>query len=48
MMKYAIETRSYTEICNTYEDAEIFCYEHGIHPEEIVEITDEEAEEMGG
>ena len=45
-MKYLVEARIDCEVFNTYEEAEIFCYEHGIHPEEIVEITDEEAEEI--
>jgi hypothetical protein len=47
-MKYLIEMRIGCEVKDTYEEAEIFCYEHGIHPEEIVEITDEEAEEILG
>ena len=47
-MKYLIDTRTGSEVKDTYEEAEIFCYEHGIHPEEIVEITDEEAKEICG
>ena len=47
-MKYLIEARMVCEVKDTYEEAEIFCYFHGIHPEEIVEITDEEAEEILG
>ena len=47
-MKYLIEARLVCEVKNTYEEAEIFCYFHGIHPEEIVEITEEEAEEFLG
>lgn len=47
-MKYLVETRIDYEVLNTYEEAEVFCYEHGIHPEEIVEITDKEAEEILG
>ena len=47
-MKYLIEMRIGCEVKDTYEEAEIFCYEHGIHPEEIVEITNEEAEEILG
>ena len=47
-MKYLIEMRIGCEVKDIYEEAEIFCYEHGIHPEEIVEITDEEAEEILG
>ena len=47
-MKYLIEARMVCEVKDTYREAEIFCAEHGIHPEEIVEITDEEAEEILG
>ena len=47
-MKYLVENYFYLEVFNTYREAEIFCAEHGIHPEEIVEITDEEAEEILG
>ena len=47
-MKYLVETRINCEVLDTYELAEIFCYEHGIHPEEIVEISDEEAAEICG
>ena len=47
-MKYLIETRVGCEVRDTYEEAEVFCYFHCIHPEEIVEITDEEAEEILG
>ena len=47
-MKYMIEMRIGCEIFNTYEEAEIFCGEHGIHPENIYEITDEEAAEICG
>ena len=47
-MKYLVETRFYCEVLDTYDTAEIFCYERGIHPEEIVEITAEEAEEILG
>ena len=45
-MMYLIETRISCEVLPTYEDAEMRCWELGIHPEEIVEITDEEAEEI--
>jgi hypothetical protein len=48
VMKYLVETRFYCEVLDTYGMAEIFCYERGIHPEEIVEITAEEAEEILG
>lgn len=47
-MKYLVETRINCKVLDTYELAEIFCYEHGIHPEEIVEISDEEALEICG
>lgn len=47
-MKYLVETRIGCEVLDSYKFAEIFCYEHGIHPEEIVEITNEEAEEILG
>ena len=47
-MKYLVETRNGCEVLDSYESAEVFCYEHGIHPEEIVEITNKEAEEILG
>ena len=47
-MMYMIETRIGCEVLPTYEAAEVRCWELGIHPEEIVEITDEEAEEILG
>ena len=47
-MKYLVETKVDCVVKDTYEEAEIFCYFHCIHPEEIVEITDEEAEEILG
>ena len=48
-MKYLVETKNGCEVLDcSYEQAEIFCYFHGIHPEEIVEITDEEAAEICG
>jgi hypothetical protein len=47
-MKYLIDIRFCLEVFNTYREAELFCAERGIHPEEIVEITDEEAEEIFG
>ena len=47
-MKYLIETRIGCEVLPTHEAAEVRCWELGIHPEEIVEITDEEAEETLG
>jgi hypothetical protein len=48
VMKYLIEARMVYEVKDTYREAEIFCCERGIHPEVIVEITDEEAEEILG
>ena len=47
-MKYLIDVPMICEVKDTYREAEIFCYFRGIHPEEIVEITDEEAEEILG
>lgn len=47
-MKYLVDNYFYFEIFNTYRAAEIFCGEHGIDPEEITEITNEEAEEILG
>lgn len=47
-MKYLIEERMVYEVKDTYREAEIFCGERGIHPEVIVEITDEEAAEICG
>lgn len=47
-MKYLLETESDCEIFPTYEEAEIRCYRLLIHPEEIVEITDEEVEDILG
>ena len=47
-MKYMIEMRIGCEVFDTYREAEIFCGERGIHPEDIYEITDEEAEEILG
>ena len=47
-MKYLIDVPMICEVFTTYREAEIFCGERGIHPEEIVEITDEEAEEILG
>ena len=47
-MKYLIETKTGCVVKDTYEEAEIYCAFHCIHPEEIYEITDEEAEEILG
>jgi hypothetical protein len=32
-------------VFNTYEDAELFCLERLVHPENIYELTEEEAAE---
>lgn len=45
-MKYYIETRIGYEVKNTYREAEIFCYENGIHPENIIEISEKEFTEL--
>ena len=45
-MNYFVEFGRVYEEFATYREAEIFCGERGIHPEDIVEITDEEAEEF--
>ena len=47
-MKYLIDAPLCYVVCDTYREAEIFCGERGIHPEVIVEITEEEAEEILG
>ena len=47
-MMYMLETRIGCEVFATYREAEIYCAEHGIHPEDIYGITDEEAEEILG
>ena len=47
-MKYLVETKHDCKVLDTYEEARSFCYAHGIHPEEMVEITDEEAAETCG
>ena len=48
IMMYLVEARARCEVFATYREAEIFCGERGIHPENIYEITDEEAEEILG
>jgi hypothetical protein len=45
-MKYVIDVRFCFEVFNTYREAEIFCGERGIHPEEIMEMTPEEIAEF--
>ena len=45
-MMYLVEGRVVCRVFSTYEAAEFHCWQNGIHPEEIVEITDEEAEEI--
>ena len=47
-MIYIVETRIGYEVLPTYEAAEEFCFFHGIHPEEIQEIAQEEVEEIFG
>jgi hypothetical protein len=47
-MMYLVEERMVCEVFATYREAEIFCGERGIHPENIYEITKEEAEEILG
>jgi hypothetical protein len=47
-MMYLVEARMVCEVFPTYRDAEIFCGERGIYPENIYEITEEEAEEILG
>ena len=47
-MKYLIDNRFCLKAFDTYREAELFCAERGIHPEEIEEITPEEAEEIFG
>ena len=47
-MMHLVNTRMGCEVFDTYEQAEMFCWERGIHPEEIEEITPEEAEEILG
>ena len=47
-MMYLIDVRMVCEVFATYREAELFCAERGIHPEEIHEITAEEAEEILG
>ena len=41
-MKYLIETKMGCEVKATYREAEIFCAERGIHPEEIQVVDEEE------
>lgn len=38
-MKYLIETKMGCEIKDTYREAEIYCAERGIHPEEIQTVA---------
>ena len=46
-MMYVVEAR-FCEVFTTYEAAEEWCFFNGIHPEEIMEMTPEEAEEYLG
>lgn len=45
-MKYVIDVRFCFEVFNDYRTAELFCAERGIHPEEIIEMTDEDFAEF--
>lgn len=45
-MMYLVDGRVICRVFSTYEAAKFHCWQNGIHPEEIVEITDEEAEEI--
>ena len=47
-MMYLIDTPTSAEVFSTYAEAEEYCWHHAIHPEEIVEISPEEAEEIRG
>ena len=39
-MKYFVDCGIYYTICNSYREAEIFCGERGIHPENIYEESE--------
>lgn len=47
-MKYLVDGRYIARVFSTYEAAEFHCWQNSIHPEVIVEITDEEAKEILG
>lgn len=47
-MMYLVDTPISAEVFSTYPEAEEYCWHHAIHPEEIVEISPEEAEEIRG
>lgn len=44
-MMYLVEGRVIGRVFSTYEAAEFHCWQTGIHPEEIREISDDEAQE---
>ena len=44
-MMYLVEGRVIGRVFSTYEVAEFHCWQNGIHPEEIVEISDDEAQD---
>jgi hypothetical protein len=45
-MMYYVEGRVIGRVFSTYEAAEFHCRQNGIHPEEIIEITEDEAAEI--
>ena len=44
-MMYLVEGRVIGRVFSTYEAAEFHCWQNGIHPEEIIGISDDEAQE---
>ena len=44
-MMYLVEGPVIGRVFTTYEAAEFHCWQNGIHPEEIVEISEDEAQE---
>ena len=44
-MMYLVEGCIIDRVFSTYEAAEFHCWENGIHPEGIHEITEDEAQE---
>lgn len=47
-MFYLVDGPVSAEVFSTYNEAEEYCWHHAIHPEEIVEISPEEAAEIRG
>ena len=43
-MYYTVEMSYYTEYFTTYRNAELFCGERGIHPENIYEVDESEVD----